>query len=314
MGLAYVFPGQGSQKVGMASELAKANRAARDVLERVDEALKFKLSALMAEGPQETLTLTANAQPAIMASSMAVVAALKSNDFDVQRDAHCVAGHSLGEYTALCAAGSMELEETALLLRRRGEAMQGAVSPGHGAMAALLGASLEQAERACSKGAAIGIVSIANDNAEGQVVISGERAAVETALEAAKAEGVKRAMMLDVSAPFHCALMKPAQEVMEEALNGASILPPHMPVVNNVTANATSEPDELRRLLVEQVTKPVRWRESILWMRDNGVESFIELGTGTVLTTMMKRIDKTAEATNVETPRDIDAFLEKVAA
>jgi [acyl-carrier-protein] S-malonyltransferase len=181
-------------------------------------------------------------------------------------------------------------------------------------MAALLGASLEQAERACSKGAAIGIVSIANDNAEGQVVISGERAAVETALEAAKAEGVKRAMMLDVSAPFHCALMKPAQEVMEEALNGASILPPHMPVVNNVTANATSEPDELRRLLVEQVTKPVRWRESILWMRDNGVESFIELGTGTVLTTMMKRIDKTAEATNVETPRDIDAFLEKVAA
>lgn len=287
---AFVFPGQGSQAVGMGKALAAASPAARLVFEEVDEALGQKLSRLMFEGPPAELELTANAQPAIMAVSIAALRVLEAEGgVSLADKASFVAGHSLGEYSALCAAGALGLADTARLLRRRGEAMQAAVPVGEGAMAALLGASLEQAQAAAASGAAGEVCTVANDNAPGQVVISGHRAAVERAIEAAKAAGVKRAMLLPVSAPFHCPLMAPAAEAMAAALAETALRAPFVPVVANVTAAPVADPGEIRRLLVEQVTGMVRWRESVLAMAELGVSGFVELG-GKVLGPMIKRI------------------------
>ncbi len=310
-GYAFIFPGQGSQTVGMGKDLADAFPAAKAVFEEVDTALGEALSKVIWEGPEEDLTLTANTQPALMAVSVAVMRALEA-EFGVKvADAKFVAGHSLGEYSALASAGALELSDTAKLLRLRGSAMQKAVAPGEGAMAALLGASMETADAAVAAGREIGACDIANDNAPGQVVLSGAKAAVEKACAFAQEAGVKKAVMLAVSAPFHCSLMQPAQEAMAEALKETKIITPVAPVVANVTARPTDNPDEIRAHLIEQVTGRVRWRESVEWMasEDGGaLERTVEAGAGKVLITMNKRIARGLQGVALNTPADLEAF------
>jgi len=314
MSLAFIFPGQGSQAVGMGQELAEAFGAAREVFQEVDEALGQKLSRLMRDGPEDQLTLTENAQPALMAVSLAVMRTL-SRDFGVGVDrAAFVAGHSLGEYSALAAADAVSLAETARLLKLRGQAMQRAVPVGAGAMASLIGPKTDVAlaEEAAKAGAALGVCVVANDNNQGNVVISGDRAAVDAAIEKAKELGA-RAIPLNVSAPFHCPLMQPAADEMAAALGDASIVTPRTPVVANVTARPTNDPEEIRRLLVQQVTGRVRWRESMLWLAgDGGVTRFAEAGAGKVLSGMAKRIAPDAEAVPLNTPADLEAFAKSL--
>ena len=309
MAFAFTFPGQGSQFVGMGQALAESSPAAKAVFDRVDAALGEKLSDLMWNGPEETLTLTANTQPALMACGMAAMAALEEMQGITVTQAKFVAGHSLGEYTALCAAKAMSIEDTARLLRIRGNAMQSAVPAGKGAMAALLGASFEQAEAVVASGREQGDCQIANDNAPGQVVVSGKREAVERAVDVAKEKGAKRAMLLQVSAPFHCPMMAPAADVMAVALAAVELLPPIVPLIANVTAAPVEDPAEIRRLLVEQVTGMVRWRECCMTMRAKGVEKLVEVGSGKVLSGLARRIDKKLSASNVSTPAGVEEFL-----
>ena len=307
MALAFTFPGQGSQAVGMGKALADSFASARAVFDEVDEALGQNLSELMWDGPIEEITLTENAQPAIMAVSLAAMAALKS-DFDVDvTAAKFVAGHSLGEYSALCAAGALSVSDAAKLLKLRGQSMQKAVPVGQGAMAALLGAEMDQAEQAITQAATSGIVTIANDNAPGQIVISGDKAAVDAAIAAIKEMGVRKAMLLPVSAPFHCPLMQPAADAMAEALKDAQMSNPSVPVVTNVSAGPVSDAETLRAQLVEQVTGKVRWRESVDAMQAAGGEQFVEAGAK-VLTTMLKRHIKEAQGTALVTAEDLEAF------
>ena len=308
MSIAFVFPGQGSQAVGMGRALAEAFPAARAVFDEVDEALGEKLSTLIWEGPEDRLTLTENAQPALMAVSMAAVRALEAEGVRLADAAAFVAGHSLGEYSALAAAGAISLSDTARLLRARGRAMQVAVPVGEGAMAALLGLDYETALAVAQEAAQGEVCQAANDNAPGQVVVSGARAAVERACEIARAKGAMKAMLLPVSAPFHCALMAPAADVMREALAATAIAAPAVPVVCNVLAAPISEPDEIRRRLVEQVTGTVRWRECVLWMAANGVTELKEIGAGRVLSGLTKRIDRAVAAAAIGTPEDVAAF------
>ncbi len=319
MSFAFVFPGQGSQAPGMGRDLAAAFPIARETFQEVDDALSQKLSALMFEGPAEELTLTANAQPALMAVSIAVVRALeREGGFRLAERAALVAGHSLGEYSALTAAGAFALPTAARLLRLRGEAMQQATPPGTGAMAALLGAEAELAREIAAEAmqgpaaAAAGhgeVVELANDNGGGQSVLSGHKAAVERAVEIAKARGVKRAMLLPVSAPFHCALMEPAARAMQEALAAADMAAPNPPLVANVTAAKATDPAEIRALLVAQVTGTVRWRECVAAMVGMGCTRFVEAGAGRVLTGLMKRNAPDATATAIGTQAEIEAFL-----
>ncbi len=313
MARAFVFPGQGSQAVGMGKALADALPTARQVFEEVDEALSQNLSRLMFEGPIEELTLTENAQPALMAMSLAVVRVLR-NDGGLEFGKHCqfVAGHSLGEYSALCAADAIPLDVTARLLKKRGQAMQQAVPVGVGAMAALLGLDFEAAQGVAHDAAQSQICDIANDNTPGQVVVSGNVEAVERAVELAKERGARRPMLLPVSAPFHCALMQPAADVMAEALRASPPVAPLAPLIANVSAEAVSDPDEIRDLLVRQVTAMVRWRESVLYLRGRDVDNLVEVGAGKVLTTMLKRIDKEISGLAVNEPDHIEAFLKSV--
>ena len=303
---AFVFPGQGAQVIGMGRALAAAYPAAKAVFDEVDAALGEKLSALIWEGDQEALTLTQNAQPALMATSIAAMRALEAEGIVITSAAY-VAGHSLGEYSALCAAGALSLADTARLLRLRGRAMQAAVPVGVGAMAALLGLDFATAD-AVAKAAAQGeVCQAANDNDPAQVVVSGHKAAVERALEIAKARGAKRAILLPVSAPFHCALMEPAAKAMADALAGVEVRVPVVPVVANVRAEAVSDPALIRALLVEQVTGSVRWRESVAWMAAQGVTEFWEIGAGKALSGMIRRIAREAECRAVGTPEDVVA-------
>jgi [acyl-carrier-protein] S-malonyltransferase len=314
MNRAFLFPGQGSQQIGMGKALADAFASAREVFQEIDDALSLKLSRIMWEGPESELLLTENAQPAIMAASIAVVRVLaREGGFDLAAQAKLVAGHSLGEYSALCAAGGLSLADAARLLRLRGQAMQSAVPLGEGAMAALLGADIELAEAAAAEASAEGgICVVANDNAPGQVVISGSKAAVERAGEIAKAKGAKRAIPLNVSAPFHCPLMQPAADVMAEALAKVTIRPLSVPLLANVTASETTEPQTIRRLLVEQVTGRVRWRESMLALRGLGVETTVEAGGNKVLTGMLKRTDKDLQTVTLDAPAEIETFLKSL--
>ncbi|EAQ30418.1 acyl-carrier-protein S-malonyltransferase [Erythrobacter sp. NAP1] len=306
--IAFVFPGQGSQKVGMGTELAAASAAAREVFEEVDEALGMKLSAIMRDGPEDQLTLTENAQPAIMANAIATLRVLE-DDFGVKlaETGSCVAGHSLGEYSALCAVGAFDLATTARLLKLRGSAMQAAVPVGEGGMAALLGADVEKAAALAAAASEQDVCEVANDNDPTQVVISGHKSAIDRAIAMAKDHGIKRGIALPVSAPFHCSLMQPAADRMAEAL--AETLPGELalPVYANVTATKVSDPEEERNLLVEQVTGRVRWRESIIAMRADGVERFVELG-GKVLGPMIGRIDKEAATDSLISMEDLEGF------
>jgi [acyl-carrier-protein] S-malonyltransferase len=307
---AFVFPGQGSQTVGMGKDLAGAFAVARDVFEEVDEALKQSLSRLMFEGPIETLTLTENAQPALMAVSIAVLRVLEQDGkLDLMSKVRLVAGHSLGEYSALAAARSFSLSDAARLLKRRGQAMQRAVPVGVGAMAALLGADLAKAQSIAKEAAQGEICATANDNGGDQVVVSGHRTAVERAIEISGKHGVKRAVLLPVSAPFHCALMQPAADEMAEALDAVSMSDPVVPLISNVKAAGTMDGDEIRRLLVEQVTGMVRWRECMLYAKETGVSRVVELGAGKVLSGLAKRIDRDFETASLQGPADIEAFL-----
>ena len=304
---AFIFPGQGSQSVGMGKALADASATARELFQEVDEALGQNLARLMADGPIEELTLTENAQPAIMANALA---AFRVSGIGIAK-ADCVAGHSLGEYSALAAAGSFDVATTARLLKLRGQAMQQAVPVGEGAMAALLGANLEIAQAVAEAAAQGEVCTVANDNDPGQVVISGHRGAVERALQIAKEKGAKRAVLLPVSAPFHSPLMEPAARAMEQALGDAEIVAPAVPLYANVTAAAVSDPAEIRRLLVEQVTGIVRWRESVAAMVEAGVSHFVEFG-GKVLAPMVKRIAPDAKVTSVATVDDIDSLVKEI--
>lgn len=311
---AFVFPGQGSQAVGMGRELAEAFSAARLVFEEVDETLKQKLSKIMFEGPEDELRLTANAQPALMAVSMAVVRVIEvEGNVDLSAVASHVAGHSLGEYSALAAAGSLSLADATRLLNLRGTAMQTAVPVGAGGMAALMGPTVEEAEEIAAAAVAAGpdgeVCDMANDNCPGQVVVSGSIAAVERAVQIAAERGAKRSIMLPVSAPFHCALMKPAAEAMEEALEKVSIAPPALPLVANVTADEVRDPEAIRRNLVAQVTGRVRWRESVLRMKEIGVDTLVETGVGRVLSGLARRIDRDVGAVSLQGPADIESFL-----
>ncbi len=319
MAMAFVFPGQGSQAPGMGRDLAAAFPVAREVFQEVDEALKLHLSRLMFEGPPEELTLTANAQPALMAHSVAVLRVLEGEGgFELPARVALVAGHSLGEYSALTAARAFDLSTAARLLRLRGEAMQRATPPGTGAMAALLGAELPQAQAICDVAKADPetgeeeVLQIANDNGGGQVVISGAKSAVDRAIAAAPGLGVKRALPLPVSAPFHCALMAPAADAMAAALAEAMIQAPLVPVIANVTAAKATDPTEIRRLLVEQVTATVRWRDCVASMAAMGCDRFVELGAGRVLTGLMKRNAPEATASAIGTPAEVEAFLKTI--
>ncbi|RXF74777.1 ACP S-malonyltransferase [Hansschlegelia zhihuaiae] len=306
MSIALIFPGQGSQQVGMGRALADQFAVARAVFEEVDAALGESLSQTIFEGPEDKLVLTANAQPALMAVSLAALRVLQSETgLDVGRHAAFVAGHSLGEYSALAAAGSLSIADAAKLLRTRGKAMQTAVPVGEGAMAALLGLDIETARAVAEEAAQGEVVQAANDNAPGQVVVSGAKAAVERAMAVAKTRGAKRAMLLPVSAPFHCALMGPAAEVMREALANVKIHAPKAPLIANVTAGPITEPEAIRARLVEQVTGAVRWRESVAFMAGAGVSRFIEIGAGKVLAGLVKRIAPEASGESVGAPDDV---------
>lgn len=312
MTIAFTFPGQGSQAVGMGKILADTYPEAKAVFEEVDEALGQKLSDIMWNGPDDALTLTANAQPALMSVSLATMRVLEARGLDLKSSVAYVAGHSLGEYSALAAAGSLDVATAARLLRVRGDAMQNAVPVGQGAMAALLGLDFDVAVEVAREAAQGEVCQAANDNAPGQVVVSGHLAAVERAVEIAKTRGARRAVMLPVSAPFHCSLMGPAAEAMETALADAHIAAPCVPLVANVLAAPVTDPDDIRNRLVQQVTGTVRWRESITWLAENGVETFVEVGTGKVLTGMVKRIHKDAAGRAVNAPDDIDALMELI--
>jgi [acyl-carrier-protein] S-malonyltransferase len=315
---AFIFPGQGSQAVGMGRDLAAAFSAAREVFQEVDETLKQNLSKLMFEGPGEELVLTENTQPALMAHALAVLRVLeKEGGFTLRQKAVVVAGHSLGEYSALAAAGSFSIADAARLLKLRGQAMQKAVPAGEGAMAALLGADMAQAEEICAEAAPVPdsesnereVVEVANDNGAGQVVISGHRGAIERAVALAAGKGVRRAMLLAVSAPFHCALLAPAADAMTEALENIPPGPPVVPLIANVTAAKATDPVDIRDLLVRQVTATVRWRECVNAMVELGVDSFVELGSGKVLSGLIRRIAPDAATTSAATPAEIEAVL-----
>jgi [acyl-carrier-protein] S-malonyltransferase len=309
MSVAFTFPGQGSQAVGMGKDLAEAFPEARAVFAEVDEALGQKLSDLMFEGPEETLTLTANAQPALMAVSIAVMRVLEARGLSLKDQVSYVAGHSLGEYSALCAAGTFSLSDTARLLRIRGNAMQSAVPVGEGAMAAIIGLEQADVEAICKEASTGGSCQIANDNGGGQLVISGSKPAVEVAARLATEKGAKRALMLSVSAPFHSALMGPAADTMREALTGVAAKVPVVPLIANVRAAPVSDPQEIVRLLVEQVTGQVRWRETVEWFAKNDVTTLYEVGSGKVLTGLARRIDKSVTGIAINTPADIDSAL-----
>jgi [acyl-carrier-protein] S-malonyltransferase len=310
---AFAFPGQGSQAVGMGRDLAEAFTAARLLFEEVDDALGQHLSRLMFEGPESELTLTENAQPALMAVSLAGMRVIEEGGFDPSRLAF-VAGHSLGEYSALAAARSFRVADAARLLKKRGQAMQRAVPVGEGAMAALLGLDLDTAQQIATEAAqGGGVCTAANDNAPGQVVVSGSKEAVERAIAiAAERGGGRRSVLLPVSAPFHCPLMAPAAEAMREALASVEIARPVVPLVANVTASQVTDPEEIRRLLVEQVTGLVRWRESVLYMKEQGVDSIVEVGAGKVLIGLIRRIDREIATFSVQAPADIEAFFKTV--
>lgn len=311
MSIAFTFPGQGSQHVGMGAELAETFAVARDVFAEVDEALGQDLSRIMREGPEDTLTLTENAQPALMAVSLAVMRVLEHEHGLRLSDAvSFVAGHSLGEYSALAAAGALGLADTARLLKTRGQAMQAAVPVGEGAMAALLGAELEDAQKLAEAAAQGDVCQAANDNAPGQIVVSGAKVAVDRAVEMAAEFGARRAVLLPVSAPFHCALMQPAADVMAEALAGVEIAPPAVPVVANVVASGITGPEEIRRRLVEQVTGMVRWRECVLFMAGEGVQTLYEVGAGRVLTGLARRIERSLGAEPIGTAGEIETAAE----
>jgi [acyl-carrier-protein] S-malonyltransferase len=309
MSIAFVFPGQGSQAVGMGKALADAFPAARAVFAEADTALGDKLTSIMWEGPAETLTLTENAQPALLTMSVAVLRVLEAEaGIDLKRDVTFVAGHSLGEYSAHAAAGTFALADAVRLERLRGQAMQRAVPVGKGAMAALLGLEFDQAAEVARDAAQGEVCQAANDNGGGQVVVSGDKAAVERAVELARTRGAKRAMLLPVSAPFHCSLMQPAADVMADALSKIAVATPAVPLVANVTANAVSDPAVLVRNLVAQVTGTVRWRESVAYMAEQGVTAFYEIGAGKVLSGLVKRIADNATGTAIGTPADIETF------
>ena len=313
MSRALIFPGQGAQTIGMGKALAEAYPAAKAVFDEVDEALGESLSSLIWEGDQDTLTLTQNAQPALMATSLAAMRALEAEGVVLADVAAFVAGHSLGEYSALAAAGAFSVADAARLLRTRGKAMQEAVPVGVGAMAALLGLDFETAQAVAEEAAQGEVCQAANDNDPAQVVVSGHKAAVERACEIAKAKGAKRALLLPVSAPFHCALMEPAARVMAGALGEVDINRPAVPVVANVRADAVSDPSVIRALLVEQVTGSVRWRESVLWMGAQGVTEMWEVGAGKALSGMVKRIDRAIAPMNIGTPEDVQAVAATLA-
>lgn len=309
MAIAFTFPGQGSQAVGMGRELADSFPQARAVFEEVDDALGEKLSTIMWEGPDDVLTLTANAQPALMAVSMAAIRAMEAGGLNIADRVAFVAGHSLGEYSALCAAGVYSLADTARLLRIRGNAMQQAVPVGEGAMAAIIGMEQADVDAVCSESAQDAVCQIANDNGGGQLVISGSKAAVERAAGLASERGAKRALMLPVSAPFHSALMAPAGEAMRQALADVAAVAPIVPVVSNVSVSPTTDPAEIASRLVEQVTGRVRWRETIEWFAGNGIKTVYEVGTGKVLTGLARRIDRSLTGIAVGSPADVEAAL-----
>lgn len=307
MARAFVCPGQGAQSIGMGKALAEAYVESKQVFEEVDDALGESLSKLIWEGDIDVLTLTENAQPALMATSLAAARALTREGMGVET-ANYVAGHSLGEYSALAIAGALSIADAARLLRARGKAMQAAVPVGVGAMAALLGLDFETASQVAKQAAGEEVCEAANDNDPAQVVVSGHKAAVERAVELAKEHGAKRAVLLPVSAPFHCSLMSPAAAVMKEALSEATIISPSVPVVSNVKAQAVSDPDEIRELLIQQITGSVRWRESVMWMAQNDVSEIWEIGAGKALSGMVRRIDRDVECKNIATPEDIRAL------
>ena len=307
MARAFVCPGQGAQSIGMGKALAEAYVESKQVFEEVDDALGESLSKLIWEGDIDVLTLTENAQPALMANSLAAARALTREGMGVET-ANYVAGHSLGEYSALAIAGALSIADAARLLRTRGKAMQAAVPVGVGAMAALLGLDFETASQVAKQAAGDEVCEAANDNDPAQVVVSGHKAAVERAVELAKEHGAKRAVLLPVSAPFHCSLMSPAAAVMKEALSEATIISPSVPVVSNVKAQAVSDPDEIRELLIQQITGSVRWRESVMWMAQNDVSEIWEIGAGKALSGMVRRIDREVECENIATPEDIRAL------
>ncbi|NCW53050.1 MAG: [acyl-carrier-protein] S-malonyltransferase [Rhodobacteraceae bacterium] len=310
MARAFVCPGQGAQSIGMGKALAEAYVESKQVFEEVDDALGESLSKLIWEGDIDVLTLTENAQPALMATSLAAARALTREGMGVET-ANFVAGHSLGEYSALAIAGALSIADAARLLRTRGKAMQAAVPVGVGAMAALLGLDFETASQVAKQAAGDEVCEAANDNDPAQVVVSGHKAAVERAVELAKEHGAKRAVLLPVSAPFHCSLMSPAAAVMKEALSEATIISPSVPVVSNVKAQAVSDPDEIRELLIQQITGSVRWRESVMWMAQNDVSEIWEIGAGKALSGMVRRIDRDVECKNIATPEDIRALSGK---
>ncbi len=317
MSRAFIFPGQGSQFVGMGKDLAAAFLEAREVFEQVDDALSQKLSNMMFDGAESDLNLTENTQPALMAMSMAIVKVLKKQGgIRIENVASFMAGHSLGEYSALTAAGSLDLSVTAKLLRTRGKAMQKAVPVGIGAMAAILGLDLaavdDVTKQATKEGGKQIVCQVANDNSDGQVVVSGHAAAVQVAVDLASAAGAKRAILLPVSAPFHCSLMAPAAQEMAYALADTDIRPPFVPIVSNVTAKGVTEPSDIRRLLVDQITGKVRWRESVQWMKAQGVDEMVELGAGKVLAGLVKRIEKDIAVDSVGTPEGIEALITKL--
>lgn len=313
MARAFVFPGQGSQAVGMGQALHDAFASAREVFQEVDDALDSHLSRIIFEGPEDTLTLTENAQPALMATSLAVVRVLESEaGATPAKAAAFVAGHSLGEYSALAAAGALSLADTARLLRRRGQAMQQAVPVGDGAMAAVLGLDLDDVAEAAEAASSEGVCQVANDNAPGQVVLSGAAAAVDRAVELVKEKGAKRAMPLPVSAPFHCSLLAPAADVMAEALDGVTFTAPQPAWIANVAAAPIAEPARIRTALVEQVTATVRWRESVMYMKEHDVDTLVELGAGQVLSRLAKRIDRDIAGVSVLEPGDIESFAKSL--